>query len=110
MGTALDITLQRGKKTDGHGSTEVRFYFNFGVVWELSTFGVWCWQVGALLEKVLGKKCPWRPCPVVVSCSGHVQPAPSAARWRPGAGEGCVPCYDSVASRTSLVWLCGCSV
>lgn len=69
MGTTLYITLKGGKKMDGHGCTEGRFYFGLGEVLELSTFGVRCWQVGALLEKVFwGKSARGAParwlCPV----------------------------------------------
>lgn len=67
-----------GKKMDGNGCTEGRFYFSLGEVLELSTFGGQCWQVGALLENsgeqsVLGRRTTWSPCLVVVSCSGPVQ-------------------------------------
>ena len=56
MGATLYITLKGGRKMDGHGCTEGRFYFSLGEVLELSTFGVRCWQVGALLEKVFWGK------------------------------------------------------
>lgn len=76
------ITLKWGKKLDGHRCIEGRFFFFcLGDVLELSTFGVLCLQVVALLEDVLCLKSLPGNCILPRLCAASAQDSRMEDVW-----------------------------
>lgn len=75
------ITLKWEKKLDGHSCTEDWFYFSLGDVLELSTFGVLCCQVVALLEDAFCLKSLPGGCVLLRLCAARAKNSTMEDVW-----------------------------